>query len=150
MPTKKNTALMRIVAEAKRLRREYPKRFATWREYVAQASAIYSSKHSGHSPIGKKKPMRKKTHHRKHASKRKVGRSSTGIMTRSRTHTDYNRNKVNITVGAVNKHKKAAREKLLKMIERAAGQRFVAKLKRVKKKIAKKEAQYKAEYRRLC
>ena len=49
------SALKWIVSEAKKLKKQYPKRFKTWREYVAQASAIYSSKHRGKSPIGKKK-----------------------------------------------------------------------------------------------
>ncbi|NDA63443.1 MAG: hypothetical protein EBX50_15595 [Chitinophagia bacterium] len=49
------TALKWITTEAKKLRKQYPKRFATWREYVAQASAIYASKHKGKSPVGKKK-----------------------------------------------------------------------------------------------
>lgn len=34
-----------IIKEAKRLRKKYPKRFKTWKEYVSQASAIYHSKH---------------------------------------------------------------------------------------------------------
>lgn len=49
------TALQWIVKEAKTLKKKYPKRFSTWREYVAQASAIYASKHKGKSPVGKKK-----------------------------------------------------------------------------------------------
>ena len=48
-------ALEWITKEAKKLRKDYPKRFATWKEYVAQASAIYASKHKGKSPVGKKK-----------------------------------------------------------------------------------------------
>lgn len=57
---KKNTALTWITTEAKRIRRQYPKRFKKWTEYVAQASAIYASKHKGKSPVGKKtrKPKR--------------------------------------------------------------------------------------------
>jgi hypothetical protein len=65
---KKSTALAWIVKEAKRLRREYPNRFEKWTDYVAQASAIYSKKHGGKSPVGKKshagrkrKPGKKKT-----------------------------------------------------------------------------------------
>ena len=48
------TALQWITKEAKKLRKDHPKRFKTWREYVAQASAIYSSKHKGKSLVGKK------------------------------------------------------------------------------------------------
>ena len=49
------TALQWITKEAKSIRRKYPKRFATWREYVAQASAIYAKKHKGKSTVGKKR-----------------------------------------------------------------------------------------------
>jgi hypothetical protein len=49
------TALQWIVKEAKKIKKEYPKRFAKWTDYVAQASAIYAKKHKGHSPVGKKK-----------------------------------------------------------------------------------------------
>ena len=49
------TALQWIIKEAKSLKKKYPKRFTTWKEYVAQASAIYASKHKGKSPVGKKK-----------------------------------------------------------------------------------------------
>lgn len=49
------TALKWIVTEAKKLKKKFPKRFSTWKEYVAQASAIYAKKHKGKSPVGKKK-----------------------------------------------------------------------------------------------
>ena len=54
------TALQWIVSEAKKLKKKYPKRFTEWKEYVAQASAIYANKHKGKSPVGKKKKIRKK------------------------------------------------------------------------------------------
>ena len=54
------TALQWIVKEAKDIKKKYPKRFKTWREYVAQASAIYANKHKGKSPVGKKKAAPKK------------------------------------------------------------------------------------------
>lgn len=50
-------ALKWITTEAKKLKKQYPKRFSTWKEYVAQASAIYASKHKGKSPVGKKKKI---------------------------------------------------------------------------------------------
>ena len=50
------TALQWIVKEAKEIKKKYPKRFSKWTEYVAQARAIYASKHKGKSPVGKKKP----------------------------------------------------------------------------------------------
>jgi len=48
------TALQWIVKEAKAIKKKYPKRFSTWKEYVSQASAIYASKHKGKTPVGKK------------------------------------------------------------------------------------------------
>jgi len=66
------TALQWIIKEAKSLKSKYPKRFAKWTEYVAQASAIYASKHKGISPVGKKKVAKKVV--RKKASKKRVGK----------------------------------------------------------------------------
>ena len=54
------TALQWIVKEAKSIKKKYPKRFSKWTEYVAQASAIYASKHKGKSPVGKKKAAKKR------------------------------------------------------------------------------------------
>ena len=65
------TALQWIIKEAKSLKSKYPKRFAKWTEYVAQASAIYASKHKGISPVGKKKVGAVK---KKSASKKKVAK----------------------------------------------------------------------------
>jgi hypothetical protein len=162
MAKKINSALTAIIKEAKRLKREYPRRYKKWTQYVSQASAIYSSTHKGKSPVGhKRKPVKKKSmpakkhsrkrsphHHTRKAGHRRVGAGS-GISTNSRRHTDYNRNKVYVTVGAVNKHKKAAKEKLLTLIGREEVKKFTAKLKRVKKKVAKKISKYKSDYRRL-
>ena len=55
------TALQWIVKEAKSIKKQFPKRFAKWTDYVAQASAIYAKKHKGKSPVGKKKAVKKKT-----------------------------------------------------------------------------------------
>jgi len=54
------TALQNIIKEAKSLRKNFPKRFKKWTDYVKQASAIYASKHKGKSPVGKKKVIKKK------------------------------------------------------------------------------------------
>lgn len=71
MATKrKSTALDWIIKEAKSLKKKYPKRFDTWKEYISQASAIYASKHGGKSPVGKK---RKVGSTKKKAVKAKVG-----------------------------------------------------------------------------
>jgi DNA repair protein RadC len=57
------TALQIIIKEAKAIRSKNPK--IEWKKAVAQASAIYASKHKGKSPVGKKKLVKK-------AAKKKV------------------------------------------------------------------------------
>jgi hypothetical protein len=47
------TALQSIIKEAKAIRKKRPT--MEWKKAVAQASAIYASKHKGKSPVGKKK-----------------------------------------------------------------------------------------------
>jgi len=49
------TALKWITTEAKKLRKQQPKRFATWREYVTHASSLYSKKHKVKPIVRKKK-----------------------------------------------------------------------------------------------
>ena len=66
------SALQWIVKEAKKLKKEYPKRYSTWREYVAQASAIYAKKHKGKSPVGKKKTLKQKYKAVKKTAKKRV------------------------------------------------------------------------------
>lgn len=90
---KTSGALTWIVKEAKRLRRKYPRRFSEWKQYVAEASAIYASKHGGKSPVGKK-------HHK---PKRIVRKKIRGISTRSKSHTDKNRITANIQIGSINR-----------------------------------------------
>jgi len=84
------SALQWIVKEAKKLKKEYPKRFTTWKEYVAQASAIYAKKHKGKSPVGKKKvgAVKKKVAVKKKAAPKK----------RSSYHKDTKSHNVNIRV----------------------------------------------------
>lgn len=67
------TPLQWIVKEAKAIKKKYPKRFAKWTDYVAQASAIYASKHKGKSPVGKKKAVKKS------AKKKAVGKVDTRL-----------------------------------------------------------------------
>ena len=66
------TALQQIIKEAKILRKKNPK--MEWKKAVAQASAIYASKHKGKSPVGKKhkKVVRKKAAKKVGTVKRKV------------------------------------------------------------------------------
>jgi len=69
------TALQWIIKEAKILRKKSPK--MEWKKAVAQASAIYASKHKGKSPVGKKhakKIVRKKAAKKVGVIKRKVVR----------------------------------------------------------------------------
>jgi hypothetical protein len=68
------TALQQIIKEAKILRKKNPK--MEWKKAVAQASAIYASKHKGKSPVGKKhkKVARKKAAKKVGTVKRKVVR----------------------------------------------------------------------------
>ena len=68
------TALQWIIKEAKILRKKSPK--MEWKKAVAQASAIYASKHKGKSPVGKKhkKVVRKKAAKKVGTVKRKVVR----------------------------------------------------------------------------
>ena len=95
------TALQWIVKEAKAIKKKFPRRFTTWREYVAQASAIYAKKHKGHSPVGKKKTaVKRKPAAKKVAHKKKLG----AVTTRSKSHTDKNKITANIQVGAVSVH----------------------------------------------
>jgi hypothetical protein len=75
------TALQWIIKEAKILRKKSPK--MEWKKAVAQASAIYASKHKGKSPVGKKKVVKKKTakkvgvvKHKKVAKKKKISEQS--------------------------------------------------------------------------
>jgi len=49
------TAPQTIIKEAKSLRKQYPKRYSKWTDYVKQASAIYASKHKNKSIVSKKK-----------------------------------------------------------------------------------------------
>ena len=65
------TPLKWIVNEAKKLKKQYPHRFKKWTDYVAQASAIYASKHKGKSPVGKK---HKVSGVKKKAAKKKAGK----------------------------------------------------------------------------
>lgn len=85
------TPLKWIVSEAKKLKKKYPHRFKKWTDYVAQASAIYASKHKGKSPVGKK---RKVSGVKKKAVKKKAVKKS---PVRS-MHKDTKSHNVNIRV----------------------------------------------------
>ena len=69
------TALQWIIKEAKILRKKSPK--MEWKKAVAQASAIYASKHKGKSPVGKKKAKKVGTVKRKVVRKKAIKRKPT-------------------------------------------------------------------------
>jgi len=91
------TALQVIIKEAKAIRNKNPK--MEWKKAVAQASAIYASKHKGKSPVGKKKAAKKVV--RKKAAKKKISGSSDY----------YTRKKEGRVIARKTKHKKAAKKK---------------------------------------
>jgi len=76
------SGLQWILAEAKRLKKQYPNRFKTWKEYVAQATAIYHSK-KGDSVRREKSRTKKRAsvETRKRRSSKKVVVSKKKILT---------------------------------------------------------------------
>lgn len=165
---KQSSALKWITTEAKRLKREYPRRYTKWTDYVKQASAIYASKHGGKSPVGKKRKKvsavkilergeKRNVHpHIVRVNRTKGGRfkkftAVNSIHTDSATHIDRNRIHANIQLGRVgasslkNELKKRIKEK----IDRAVVRKYHATKKRVKTKIQRTITAAKAELRRL-
>lgn len=147
-------ALSWIVKEAKRLRKRFPHRYDklanAWRDgYMAEASAIYAKKHKGKSPVGKKKnasgQRARKVIRPKKAKKKRVGK----IVTKSKSHTDYNRNKVNISVGSISHHKAMAKKGIEEKIATKEIRKFKARTKREKAKLQKEITALKREYRKL-
>jgi len=99
------TALQVIIKEAKAIRSKSPK--MEWKKAVAQASAIYASKHKGKSPVGKKKAVKKA------AKKKAVGKYVKTVKKGKITDVIYKRKKV----GSVKKYTKL---QLLKLANNAA------------------------------
>lgn len=111
------TALKWITTEAKRLKKQYPNRYSKWTDYVKQASAIYATKHSGMSTIGKphrkkkiagvketaalKKELKKKRLKLPHDYSTEKRKRISGIETKSKSHTDKNKITANIQVGRI-------------------------------------------------
>ena len=169
-------ALLKIVKEAKSLRRKFPHRYDNltnpWRDgYMKQASAIYASGHRGRSPVGKKRTkkvgavkMIEKGETKSVKPKRivQVSRSASGrfkkfktvgsVKTLSRTHTDKNRITANIQVGKIGTlqhHVSQAKKLLADKIGYEEKRKFLASTKRAKNKIADRIADLKAQYRKL-
>jgi hypothetical protein len=90
------TALQVIIKEAKAIRKKSPK--MEWKKAVAQASAIYASKHKGKSPVGKKHAVKKKAA-KKVAKKKAVGKYVKTVRKGKVTDVIYKRKKI----GAVKK-----------------------------------------------
>jgi hypothetical protein len=96
------TALQSIIKEAKAIRKKSPK--IEWKKAVAQASAIYASKHKGKSPVGKKKAVKKAAKKKavgsiKKKSAKKVARKRVGVVKKATTmHKDTKSHNVRISV----------------------------------------------------
>lgn len=147
-------ALTWITKEAKKLRREYPRRFATWREYVAQASAIYAKKHKGKSPVGHKR--------RKVTGTKKKSRRSAAVKRVKKLHRAEGKAIKRLggvqstfmaaAIGRLStaQHISHAKEKIKHEIGAAESRKFAAKTKRVKNKIARRIRELKSKYNKLC
>jgi hypothetical protein len=120
------TALQVIIKEAKAIRSKSPK--MEWKKAVAQASAIYASKHKGKSPVGKKKTVKKV------AKKKTVGKYVKTVRKGKTTDVIYKRKKVSGV-------KKSATKKAKKKISE---QSILNKIHKVKQGVEKlDEAQHK-------
>ena len=75
------TALQVIIKEAQAIRRKSPK--MEWKKAVAQASAIYASKHKGKSPVGKKKAVKKVA---KKVVRKKATKKATSLHKDTKSH----------------------------------------------------------------
>jgi len=147
----KSNALTWIINEAKKLRREYPKRFKTWTEYVKQASAIYHSKGAR-----LKKPV---THKRKKNSgmpkrKKAAPKKRAAIIRKIKTYHKKEGRAIRAfgtvrALGTVSHYKGKAKSVLEHEIGRLTVQQFKAKKKTIKRKIGKRIALKKQEYRKL-
>jgi hypothetical protein len=96
------TALQTIIKEAKAIRKKMPK--IEWKKAVAQASAIYASKHKGKSPVGKKKAAKKKAV-KKAAKKKAVGKYVKTVRKGKITDVIYKRKKIGAVKKATTMHK---------------------------------------------
>jgi|SRR5882672_1542842 len=135
--------LKKITIRAKQLRKKRPG--ISWKSAVKSAGLEYRQ-----GKIGKTRKTRRIAPKKKKTTKRKR-MGSDGQVTRSKTHTDYNRNKVNIAVGGTaSGHMGAAKKILLEDIGRKEAQKFAAKKKSVKNKIQKTVSELKRRYNRLA
>lgn len=132
-------ALITITREAKRLRQKFPRRFAKWTDYVAEASAIYARKHKGKSPVGKKSHAGRKRAVGAAKRKRARPRPKATVVTVSRVG----------STATIAGHLSQARAQICDRIAGKERQKFLAKRKVDKRRIGKEIAKLKTQYRKL-
>jgi hypothetical protein len=147
------TPLKWIVNEAKKLKKQYPHRFKKWTDYVAQASAIYASKHKGKSPVGKKRKVSGVT---KKAAKKKVIKKS--VLRKKAVkksparmlHKDTNSHNVKISVmSGIGAIKSAGLTHLKNKYGILSSKKLMEKTKRGKNKIAKEMREIATKIKKL-
>lgn len=134
-----NSALKKINAEVKRIKKKHPGR--SHKAAQKEAGRLYRA--------GKLGKCRKKTGIRKLKRKghpRRMG----GVKTISKSHVDRNRFKnVDIQIGSAVRHISAAKKILATDIGKLEYRKFAANTKTAKKKIAKRIREKKSQYNRL-
>jgi hypothetical protein len=137
------SALKWIVKEAKAIKKQYPKRFAKWTDYVAQASAIYAKKHKGVSPVGKKKAVKKvetKKAIKKTATKKAVGKYVKTVRKGKVTDVIYKRKKVGaVKKSATTMHKDTASHNVKISVMSGLNNNILKRLQEVQKEIEQRE-----------
>jgi|SRR5882672_556760 len=139
-------ALQWIIREAKTLRRK-GRNLKQWKEYVAQASAIYAKKHKGKSPVGKK---------RKRVSAVKFIERGESPRTKPKHVYRVNRTKSGTfkgttAISGIGTHvlKAAIKERIKKTVDKAILNKFYAKTKKLKRHYQKQITSGKAELKKL-
>lgn len=144
-----SSALSWIIREAKKLKREFPRRYSKWTDYVKQASAIYSSKHRGSSPVGHKHSVSKRKSVKRH---RKIGiaEAAKGIVVVPRKVGGVKPARI-AGIGAVSAGtlRSELKRRINADIDKAVVRKFHATGKRIKRKIQKSITEKKAQLRRL-
>jgi len=128
------TALQKIIAEAKKIRKKYPKK--EWKDCVAQASAIYAKKHKGKSPVGKK--SKKVGAVKKKAAKKRA-------VSEYHKDTASHNVRINVLSGIKSEGMKLFKDKYGKL----STQKMLEKTKRGKAKIAKQMREVAAKIRKI-
>lgn len=129
------TALQKIIAEAKKIRKKYPKK--EWKDCVAQASAIYAKKHKGKSPVGKK-------HKKVGAVKKKATKKKSAVESYHKDTASHNV-RINVLSGIKSEGMKFYKDKYGKL----STQKMLEKTKRGKAKISKQMREVAAKIRKI-